>query len=470
MTMTEHALKTLMQIAGWPAARAYDVEITGGADPLLPTPFRIGAASSAALAAVGLAAADLWKLRTGRDQSVSLDAGHATATLRGTEYIEIDRKSAAPQYNLLKSVYPTKDGRWVYLHCRFPHHRAAVLSVLGVSEDLEAATKAVAGWDGLALEEAIVAAGAAGGMVRSLAEWAAHPQGKAVATLPLMEIVRIGDSRPEPLPEGDRPLSGIRVLDLTRVLAGPTCGRTLAEHGADVLKIAGAHLPDSDEEEFDTGRGKLSAYLDFRDPSELEILKGLARDCDVFSQGYRPGALGKYGLAPEALAEIRPGMVCVSMCAFGHEGPWARRRGFDSVVQSVSGLSDLQGSILPGDAPGPQFLPVSAIDYLTGYLMAFGAIVALKRRAEEGGSWLVRLSLAQVGRWLTGLGQVPSAELKDVPKEFPKADLADWMMTTEISVGAFRHLKPVVRMSETPLFYARPPVPLGTHKPEWPRS
>lgn len=468
--MENTALRSLLPIAGWPETRLSDVEITGGSDPILPTPFRIGAAGAAALAATGLASADLWRLRTGRTQGISLNARHAVATLRGTKYIEIDQKSAAPQYNLLKDVYPTKDGRWVYLHCRFPHHRAAALSVLGVSEDLDAATKAVAGWDGLALEEAIIAAKGAGGMVRSLPEWVDHPQGQAVAALPLMEIVRIGDSPPEPLPDGDRPLSGIKVLDLTRVLAGPTCGRTLAEHGADVLKIAAPHLPDSDEEEFDTGRGKLSAFLDYRDPSQLGTLRGLAQACDVFSQGYRPGALSKYGFAPEALAALRPGMVCVSMCAFGHEGPWAARRGFDSVVQSVSGLTDLQGSVLPGDRPGPQFLPVSAIDYLTGYLMAFGAMVALARRAQEGGSWLVRLSLAQVGHWLAGLGRVPDADLNDVPADFSQAELEAWKTTTPISAGAFRHLKPAVEMTETSPYCARPPVPLGTHKPEWPAS
>ena len=466
--MTIDALKSLLPIADWDDRRAEGVIFTGGIDPILPTPFKIGEAAAAALAATGLAVSDLWQLRTGRLQEVSVDARLATATLRGTKYIEIDEKSAAPNYNLLKSVFPTKDGRWVYLHCRFSHHRAAALSVLNVPEDVDAVHKAVATWDGLDLEEAIIAANGAGGMVRTMDEWAAHPQGVAVANLPLMEIVRIGDSPPEPLPEGDRPLSGIRVLDLTRVLAGPTCGRTLAEHGADVLKIAGAHLPNSDEEDFDTGRGKLSAYLDLREPQELETLRSLARNCDVFSQAYRPGALSKHGLSPEELAALRPGMVCVNMCAFSHEGPWTARRGFDSVVQSVSGLSDHQSKVLPGEKGGPIFLPASAIDYLTGYLMAFGAMVALKRRAQEGGSWLVRISLAQVGHWLAGLGQVPVAQLQDVPREFTEAEIESWMMTTPISVGSFRHLKSVVGLSETPPYCVRPPVPLGTHKPEWP--
>ena len=284
-------------------------------------------------------------------------------------------------------VYPTKDGRWSYLHGNFPNHRAAALKVLGVPEDREAVARAVLTWDAADLEEAIIAAKGAGGMVRSMAEWRSHPQAAAIAALPLMEIMRIGDSPPEPLPAGDRPLSGIRVLDLTRVLAGPTCARTLAEHGADVMKITGAHLPNLGYQELDTGHGKLSAQLDLRERRDVDTLRGLVREADVFSQGYRPGTLGMRGLSPEELAAIRPGLVYVSLCAFGHTGPWASRRGFDTVVQTVSGITTRQAEVVPGKTPGPQFYPVSAIDYCTGYLMAFGAMVALaaaRGRAEAG--------------------------------------------------------------------------------------
>jgi hypothetical protein len=299
-------------------------------------------------------------------------------------------------------------------------------------------------------------------------EWAKHPQAAAIASLPLMEIVKIGESAPEKLPAGDRPLSGIRVLDLTRVLAGPTCARTLAEHGADVLKITGAHLPNIGYQEYDTGHGKLSAHLDLRDPKDVEILRGLVRETDVFSQGYRPGTLGTRGFSPETLAKLRPGIVFVSLCAFGHVGPWASRRGFDTVVQTVSGITSRQGDLFPGSAPGPQFYPVSAIDYLTGYLMAFGAMVALARRAREGGSWLVRISLAQTGRWLTGLGEVPEAALRSVPKDFNPAEIERWSTTSTTPDGRLQHLAPVVRLSETPPRWSRPSVPLGYHQPEWP--
>ena len=466
--MIQDALNTIFPIAGWPESRANELEITGGLDPFLPTPFRMAEASTATLAAVGLAMNDLWELRTGRRQKIAINTRQATASLRSGTYLKMEDTPVPNGRNVVMGTYPAKHGRWSYIHCNFPNHRAAALKVLGVAEDRDAVTKAIAQWDALELEEAIIAAGGAGGMVRTMAEWAQHPQGMAIAGLPLMEIVKIADSPAEPLPKGDRPLSGVRVLDLTRVIAGPTCARTLAEHGAEVLKITGKHLPSLGRQEYDTGHGKLSAHLDLREAKDVEILRGLVRKADVFSQGYRPGTLGNRGFTPEALAQLRPGIVVVSLCAFSHAGPWASRRGFDTVVQTVSGITNRQGEVFPGAAPGPQFYPVSAIDFLTGYLMAFGASVALTRRAREGGSWLVRISLAQVGRWLVQRGEVPAAELTNVAKEFTPEELERWKITSNTPVGRLQHLGPVVRMSETPTYWDKPTVPLGYHQPVWP--
>ena len=466
--MAHDALRTILPIAGWPEERARNVEITGGADPVLPTPFRIGAAGAAALAATGLAAADLWELRTGRRQDVAVDLRQAVASLRSGHYLQVNGAKVRNDRNPVMGMYPAKNGRWSYIHANFPNHRAAALRVLGCAENREAVRQAVATWDALELEEAIIAAGGAGGMVRSMADWAQHPQAAAIASLPLMEILKIGDSPPEKLPDGSRPLSGIRVLDLTRVLAGPTCARTLAEHGADVLKITASHIAARDDQEYDTGHGKLSARLDLRQSQELGTLKDLVREADVFSQGYRPGTLGNRGLSPEELAQLRPGLVYVSLCAFSHKGPWASRRGFDTVVQNVSGITTRQGELFPGAEPGPQFYPVSAIDYLTGYLMAFGAMVALARRAREGGSWLVRISLAQTGRWLVDRGEAPKSALKDVAKDIPQTEIDRWSIESDTPVGRLRHLGPTVRLSETPPRWARPSVPLGYNQPVWP--
>jgi crotonobetainyl-CoA:carnitine CoA-transferase CaiB-like acyl-CoA transferase len=466
--MPHDTLRTILPSTGWSADRADAVTFSGGTDPILPTPFRIGVAGAATLAATGIAAADLWEHRTGRRQSVGVDVRRAAASLRSGLYLKVGDGKISAERNSIMGFYPTKDGRWSYIHANFPNHRAIALKILGCEENREAVTRAVATWNAAELEEAIVAAKGVGGMVRTHAEWATHPQAAAIAALPLMEIVRTGDSPPEPLPPGNRPMSGVRVVDVTRVLAGPTCARTLAEHGADVMKISAAHLPNLGHQELDTGHGKLSTYLDLCEQQNVDILRGLVRDADVFAQGYRPGTLGTRGLSPEELAAIRPGLVYVSLCAFGHTGPWASRRGFDTVVQAVSGIAARQGEVVPGKTPGPQFYPVSAIDYCTGYLMATGTMIALKRRAEEGGSWLVRISLAQVGKWIVGLGEIPAAALRDVPNEFTAAEIDSWSMETDTPSGRLRHLKPVVQLSETPPHWARPAVPLGYHQPVWP--
>ena len=467
--MVDQSLSTILSTVGWDPRRGSEVKISDDTDPILPTPFRIGETAAASLAAVGLAVSDLWKLKTGREQDAKVDGRRATASLRSGKYLLLDGEPAAAERTPVMGVYPAKNGRWSYLHCNFPNHRDAALSVLGVEEDREAVTRAVASWDAPELEEAIIAAGGAGGMVRSMDEWAKHPQSAAVASLPLLEIEKIAEGPPQPMPDGPRPLSGIRALDLTRVLAGPTCARTLAEHGADVMKISGPHIPYSWSQELDTGHGKLSAHLDLREDGDVAKLRELVSQADVFSQGYRPGTLAKRGLSPQDLAKVRPGIVYVSLSAFGRVGPWSERRGFDTVVQTVSGITHRQGELFPAAQPGPQFYPVSAIDYLTGYLMAFGAMVALARRATEGGSWLVRASLAQTGRWLVDRGQVPEAELVGISEDFTPEEIKRWCTVSNTPSGKLTHLSPVVELSETQPFWARPTVPLGHHEPVWPR-
>ena len=450
--MPQAALRELLALGGLQG----EVQISG-ADPVLRTPLRVGAAGAAALGAVGLAAAELWRLRTGRQQQVAVDLRAAAASLRSGYYLRIDGKPPPAPWDPMSGFYPAKDGRWVSIHCNFANHRAAALRVLGTGEDRAQANEASKSWDGQALEDAIHAAGGCAGLARTAQEWASHPHAAAVAGQPLLEILRIGDAPPQPLlPLGDRPLAGMRVLDLTRVLAGPTCAKTLAEHGADVLKVTAAHLPDSGAIELDTGIGKLAAHLDLRSARDAEMLRTLVGSADVFSQSYRPGALAGRGFSPEEVARLRPGIVYVSLNAWGQSGPWKDRRGFDSIVQTVSGMAYAQG-----DASAPKLMPCSAIDYVSGYLMAYGAMLALARRAREGGSWVVRVALARVGKWIVDRGIVdPAAPLAEMPEGLTSE--------TETPAGRIGHLKPVVRMSETPPRWSRPPVPLGHHRPEWP--
>jgi crotonobetainyl-CoA:carnitine CoA-transferase CaiB-like acyl-CoA transferase len=275
-------------------------------------------------------------------------------------------------------------------------------------------------------------------------------------------VIKIGESPPEPFGEGERPLSGIRVLDLTRVLAGPTCARTLAEHGADVLRIAAAHLPSFEALVMDTGHGKRSAHLDLRDEQDASRMRELMREGDIFSQAYRPGALDRLGFSAEALAALRPGIVYVSLSAFGHEGPWRDRRGWDSLVQNVSGI--VAEHAVDGQ---PRLMPAQPIDYLTGYLGAFGALLALARRARDGGSYLVRVSLAQTGRWISERGRVEQAVAAAQPPDLPDDELAKLTMESETPFGRLRHLAPVVQLSETPARWERPAAPLGSSEPVW---
>jgi crotonobetainyl-CoA:carnitine CoA-transferase CaiB-like acyl-CoA transferase len=337
------------------------------------------------------------------------------------------------------------------------------MRVLGTKEDRTAAEAASASWDGVALEDAIHEAGGCAGFARIAEEWSRHPHATAVKEQPLLEIRRIGDAPPDPLPRGERPLAGVRVLDLTRVLAGPTCGRTLAEHGAEVLRITAPHLADSGAMDLDTGHGKLSAHVDLRSSEGVETLRTLLGEADVFSQSYRPGALAGRGFSLEQAAALRPGIVCVSLNAWGDTGPWRMRRGFDSIVQTVSGMA-----MASGDRAKPRLLPVSAIDYVAGNLMALGAMLALARRAREGGSWQVRVALARVGLWIVERGVLGAEALAGVPDDLPRDELRRLYMETDSPAGKLAHLKPAVQMSETPPRWERPAVPLGHHSPVWP--
>ncbi len=327
------------------AKRADDrLTITGDGDPVFQTPWRVGTAGAAALGAVGLAVSDLWRLRTGKPQW-----SPSTSPPRPPRCAPTPTSCATARGRLVGSaVRPLSDARRAaHVHPHKPsapsRRRTAHRRCRG--DTREALAAAVAKWDGLAIEEAIAAGGCVGGLTRSREEWNAHPHGIAVAKLPLIDIVKIGDAPAEPLPTGDRPLSGIRAFDLTRVLAGPTSGRVLAENGADVLHVAAPHLPYQAELLMDTGHGKRCAWIDLREPAGVETMKALLKDADIFTQGYRPGTLAARGFSPEQVAALRPGIVCVSLCAYGHEGPWSQRRGFDSIVQNVTGLAATQGSL-----------------------------------------------------------------------------------------------------------------------------
>jgi crotonobetainyl-CoA:carnitine CoA-transferase CaiB-like acyl-CoA transferase len=455
------ALGDLWRLGGGEPAALERISLTGS-DPILPTDFKIGTAASAVIGASALAATEIWRGRTGRGQSVSVDLRAAVAAFRSERYLRAAEQKDIHRRDPLFGFYQAGDGRWIQIHSNMPHHHAGALRLLGCQGDRESVAAAVARWKAGDLEDAFAAAGLPTGMVRSRSEWQAHPQGTAVGTLPLLEIVKIGEAPLAPAGHGPRPLSGLRVLDLTRVIAGPVCGRTLAGYGADVLVVSSRHLPNLLGLVIDTGLGKLSTSLDLRQPAEAEHVRTLLRDADVFCQSYRPGALARLGLGPEEVARQHPGIVYVTLSAFGHAGPWRERRGFETIIQSVSGMAHEQGETV--GARGPQHLPAQVVDHGTGYLAAFGAQMALARRAREGGSYLVRVSLAQTGRWVDALGRVNGRATRDLPLE----EVQDLIADMDSPFGPLRHVVPPARLSETPAYWSRPPVPLGTHPPAWP--
>jgi crotonobetainyl-CoA:carnitine CoA-transferase CaiB-like acyl-CoA transferase len=436
---------------------AEDVKILGS-DPIIPSRFKVGECSAAALAACAAAAATLHSAHSKQTQSISVDAAGATATLLGFIFQKLETETTPERLDRPTSqIYQTKDGRWYHSHGGFPHLSGGMLELLECKDTVEDIGSAIAKWDAQELEDEVARRGLCGAKIRTSQEWQDHPQGTALKDVPPVEVIKIGHSAPESLPGGDRPLSGARVLDMTRVLAGPTCARTLASHGADVLKINSPNLPSLLPFVIDTGHGKRSAFLDLNQDSDREQLDRLIESADVFSQGYRSGALARKGLGPEDLR--RPGIIYVSINCYGHVGPWAERPGWEQLAQAVTGQAITEG----GPEGPPRLISAAANDYTTGYLAALGVMEALRRRAEEGGSYHVRASLCQTAMWMTRAGLVGPV----APTLITEEQLNAFMVTTETGFGSLAHLGPIVKMSDTQPRWDQPTVPLGTHKPEW---
>ena len=437
------------------AAPRINIENNGG-----PAGCRLPVEEDAAAAvAAGAAAADrVWQLRGGAPQQIGVSTLHAGASLASYQYLRLDAEplgGSPADNNPLVDFYRTRDGRWFFVHGVLEHLAAGTEKVLGLRErSTDAVRAAVACWDAQALEDELALAGMCGAYARSADEWRAHPQGQLLSSLPCVQVRRIGEAPPQPLPAGERPLSGVRVVDMTRIIAGPTASRTLAEHGADVLNISAHRVPSMRTFVMDTGHGKRSATLDVDVPADLERLLMLVRAGDVLVQGYRSGTLERRGLSPERLAAQRPGIVYVSVNCYGHEGPWAQRPGWDQLGAVATGLATRQGS-----AERPQLLPLAALDYTTGYLAAYGAMVALARRATEGGSWEVRASLSQTAMWMQQQPDVQPRPQHPLPAEL--------LQESDGGFGRLRFLRPVARMSLTPPAWTLPAVPLGTHAAEW---
>jgi crotonobetainyl-CoA:carnitine CoA-transferase CaiB-like acyl-CoA transferase len=459
-TPKEVLAKLWDEVGGDPEALSM-VTLTGS-EPVLPSSFMVGVLAQASIAAAGLAAAEIWRRRGGREQDIVVDMRHAALEFQSEKLFTLNGQPFAPHRDPLAGIHRCGDGNWIRPHLSFSHHRSGFLKVLGCAEDctdVETFRAALQGWNSFDLEEAGARAGLPVTALRSFEAWDASPQGKAVAGQPLIGLEKIGDAPPVPLPSrGNRPLQGIRVLDLTRIIAGPVCGRVLAAHGADVLAVTARHLPFIAQFVIDNNRGKRTCNIDLS--QERELFEGLLSQADVLVQNYRGGSLQGRGFGPGRAAEIRPGIVYAELTAYGEAGPWAGRRGFDSITQTACGFNAAEAAAAGQEEP--KALPCQCLDHASGYLLALGIMTALMRRAEEGGSWRVRVSLARAGLWLRSLGRrMDGFDLPDFP---PIADLYE---RRESGFGPMEHIRHAARLSLTPARWELPSMPIGSHAPGW---
>jgi crotonobetainyl-CoA:carnitine CoA-transferase CaiB-like acyl-CoA transferase len=435
-----------------------------GTEPALPSSFMVGTMAQATIAAVGLAAAAVWRERTGQRQSVHVDMRHAALEYQSERHVILNGRKKSWPIDPLVGIYQCKDGNWVRPHLGFSHHRSGFLHLVGCPEnttDIEILRNAILNWNSFELEDAAAACGLPVTARRTFAEWDASPQGKGVAIQPLIRLEKIGECPPIPLhPLGKRPLDGIRCLDLTRIIAGPVCGRTLAAHGADVLSVTAKHLPFIASLIGDMNRGKRTCNIDLRE--EQDIFKDLLTRADILIQNYRPHSLEKRGFGPEQIAHMRPGIIYGDLSAYGTDGPWADRRGFDSLVQTASGFNAEEA--LAANATTPKELPCQCLDHSAGYLLAFGIMSALRKRAVEGGSWRVYVSLARSGLWLRSLGRQMSGFSPE--HEFPS--IPESLYETQRSgFGTMGYIRHAAELSRTPAYWELPSMPIGTHEAKW---
>jgi crotonobetainyl-CoA:carnitine CoA-transferase CaiB-like acyl-CoA transferase len=424
----------------------------------------LAACAASLLGLIGAAIDDITASRLDEPQDISIDRVHALLTLSSLWLLKVDGKPAMQRHRPVQiagdGIYRCRDGRLAHLMNAFPHLTESTLRTLDCTADT--IDKAVAGLDSKELETILNEASLPGVVIRDQEDWRVTPQGALLNSAPAVTVTRVGDGAPASLPSSPDPLTGVRVLDATRVLAGPTCGRTLAAFGADVLHVGSPAAVDLIAAQADTGHGKRRALLDLQTAEGTDAMWRLIEGADVFSQSYRANSLAARGFSVQEVARRRPGIVYVTETAYGNFGPWQSKRGFDSNVQAATGML-----LLHQDHKRPQpaaSLPIAMNDYCTGYWGAYGVLEALRRRASEGGSWHVEVSLAQTAMWLMRLGTIDASKA-----ESPEALIAlagDYTEKIDSAYGKLERLKFPIRFSRTTPRWNAPVLP-GTHMPAW---
>jgi len=424
----------------------------------LPSVFHVTELAAASIGAACLTIAELESLRTGQVPAVQIDRRLASLWFQGS--LRPIGWSMPPPWDEVAGDYRAENG-WIRLHTNAPHHRDAAMEVLKTPVDRKAVESAIARWDAVALETAIVADGGCAASMRSLAEWADHPQGRAVAAEPLLHRLSFtGATRRPQLSPAARPLQGVRVLDLTRILAGPVATRFLAAFGAEVLRVD----PYGWEEPVTVPEvvlGKRCARLDLKTPEGRQTLEGLLEEADVFVHGYRPDALARMGLDTARRRTLRPGLIDVSLDAYGWTGPWSGRRSFDSLMQMSTGIADAGMRETGRERPSP--LPVQAIDHATGYLMAAAAIRGLIDQLQTGGGCEVRTSLARTAQLLISGGRQPGGTEPLAAEQLD--DLSEAIEQT--GWGPARRIRPPASIEGFPMSWDLPAPQLGSSSAAW---
>jgi crotonobetainyl-CoA:carnitine CoA-transferase CaiB-like acyl-CoA transferase len=450
--MTDHAFASEIWAALGGDAQSLEALSFSGAGAL-PSVFPVTDLAVAAVGVAGLALAEM--IAAGSPSLPRVTADRRLASFWFGTSVRPQGWAVPPAWDGVAGDYQAADG-WIRLHTNAPAHRAAALSVLGVPAEKPRVAAAVVTWEVDRLEAAVLAAGGCAATMRSAADWAAHPQGQAVAAEPLLHRAVLGQGSPPDWPvRSTRPLAGIRVLDLTRVLAGPTATRCLAGYGAHVLRI---DPPFWDEPALapEMTLGKACARLDLRCPEDLATLQRLIAEADVLIHGYRPGALAGFGLDAAGRRALNPTLVDVALDAYGWTGPWQARRGFDSLVQMSTGIADAGMRGFQRDRPTP--LPVQALDMATGYVMAAAALRGLSLRRSTGQGMEARASLARMATLLMSPHPFKAASPAPLAPETP----ADWDETVEETAwGPAQRLRAPVLVEGCAMRWDRAAGPLG---------
>ena len=437
-----------------------------GADPVIRSPHRLGEASGTAQLLIGIAGAAIWHARTGQQTDIAIDIIDALHYLHPTHFVQQQGRPILvdAEHVEVNGTFLCRDHRYVMLEAGPPYVKLlnGYLNFFDCGNNKKSLAREVAKWDSEELETALAKAGLPACRAFTREEWLAHPQGAALNHVPVIEIEKIADGQPVPFQGVSiSPLQGIRVLDFTHVLAGPRSARTLAEYGADVLHISSPLYADTFAQHLGVDVGKKCAYLDLGNADDLARMKRLATRADVLTNSYRPGVSARFGLLPAQLAAVSErGIVCMTLNAYGHSGPWTGRPGFDQNGQVASGFAWKEG-----EPDKPRFSPVFYLaDLMTGYFAAAGMMAALLRRSTEGGSYHVKLSLTRSAMWVQELGFLNTTTQSSLPER----DSYLLKMTSIESVyGKVSFLAPPLTFSNLTLPNASRLSPYGADAPEW---